>query len=382
VGDEVIRITASRIQQTLRQGDRLYRLGGDEFATFVLECGRRCAERLAERCLQAMRQEDFSRLGIHEPVNLSIGIALANGRRLPELSELKRRADMAMYHAKRPGTRRICFHESHMDADRGMLYSSQAIHAVQQAVRHGEGLEMHYQPIVDLSGERIAFLEALVRLRGDNGLFQPGQFLPIVEAHRLEEEFDFAILRTLQQELERGTLPAGVGVSLNLSANGLLSHRTMKLLESLAASAGSRPLLLEITESTLITRLQDATRQIGAAHELGYQVALDDFGSGYSSLRYLASMLVEMIKFDISMTRRIVAGGRERHMIQGIVQVIGEAGFRTVAEGIEDPDALSQVRKAGFTHGQGYLFGRPVPSSELPPGMAESNPVLPVRNVS
>ncbi len=359
VGDEVIRVTARRIQQMLRSGDRLYRLGGDEFATIVIECSRHCAEKLAERCLQAMREEDFSRLGIHEPVNLSIGIALARADDLPDLSELKRRADMAMYHAKRPGTRRICIHEPGMDADRGMLYSSQAIHAVQQAIRHGQGIEMHYQPIVDLEGDQVAYLEALVRLRDEEGLFMPAQFFPIVEAHRLEEEFDLAILQALKQEMKSGVIPGHTGLSLNLSANGLLSGRVMELLEELAYHAQNRPLLLEITENTLITRLGDATRQIELARRMGYDVALDDFGSGYSSLRYLASMPVEIIKFDISMTQRIVAGGREREMIQGIVRMIRQAGYRTVAEGIEDEVALSLVRQSGFTHAQGYLFGHP-----------------------
>jgi len=372
VGDEVIRIIAGRIQQVLRRGDRLYRLGGDEFATLMLECGRECAEKLAEHCQHAMHEEDFSRLGIHEPVHLSIGIAISDASSLPDLSELKRRADTAMYHAKRPGTHHICFHEPQMDEDEGMLYSSHAIHAVQRAVRRGEGVEMHYQPVFDLHEERVIYLEALARLKEDGELLMPGQFLPIVEAHRLEEEFDQAVLRAVSEDQERGLFPDGVGLSINLSASGLLSKRVMQLLGELAGIAGDRLLVLEITETTLITRLQDATRQIRLARELGYQVALDDFGSGYSSLRYLASMPVDIIKFDISMTRRILEGGRQREMIEGIAQMIGRAGYRTVAEGIEDEQALEIIRQAGFSHGQGYLFGRPARATL--PGTAVARP--------
>ncbi len=363
VGDEVIRITARRIQQVLRKGDKLYRLGGDEFATVALECDCRCAERLAERCLAAMREEDFSRLGIHEPVNLSIGIAVSDATRLPDLSELKRRADMAMYHAKRPGTHHVCLHDPGMEADEGMLYSSRAIHAVQEAIRHGRGIEMHYQPVLDLATERPAYLEALARLRAGETLLVPAQFLPIVEAHRLEEEFDLAVLRTLERELEGGRLASAPGISVNLSAGGLLSPRVMDLLERLARHAGRPELLLEITETTLITRLQDATRRIRSARALGYRIALDDFGSGYSSLRYLASMPVDIVKFDGAMTRRIVEGGRQREMIEGIVRIIRRAGYRTVAEGVEDRDALQAVRAAGFRYGQGYLFGPPAPAA-------------------
>ena len=359
VGDEVIRITADRIQQVLRRGDKLYRLGGDEFATLMLECGRDCAGNLAERCLSAIREEDFSRLGIHEPVHLSIGIAISDAGSLPDLSELKRRADMAMYHAKRPGTHHVCFHDPAMDADQGMLYSSRAIHAVQEAVRHDRGIEMHYQPVLDLAQRQPAYLEALARLRSDDTLFTPAQFLPIVDAHRLEEEFDLAVLRTLARELEQNLIPPDTGLSVNLSAGGLLSPRVLHHLEMLADRAQGRSLLLEITETTLITRLQDATRRIDQARKLGFRVALDDFGSGYSSLRYLATMPVDIIKFDISMTHRILEGGRQREMIAGIVRIIAHAGYATVAEGIEDQAALNVIREVGFTHAQGYLFGRP-----------------------
>ena len=358
-GDEVIHIIADSIQQELRRGDRLYRLGGDEFATLLLDCDTECANKLAVRCLNNLRQQDFSRLGIHEPVQLSIGIAVYDAQQIPDLTELKHRADMAMYHAKRPGAHHICFFDPERDSDAGMLYSSQAIHAVQQAVRHGEGIRMHYQPICRLENDQPEYVEALARLQADDGLITPAQFLPIVEAHRLEEEFDKAVLQALMQDCRQGVMPEKLGLSLNLSASGLLSKEVMELLAQLAATTGDRLLILEITESALITRLQDATRQLSMAQEMGYSVALDDFGSGYSSLRYLASMPVQIVKFDLTMVRYILEGSRERSMIEGIVQMIAKAGYHTVAEGIEDEKALAIIRRAGFTYGQGYHFGRP-----------------------
>ncbi len=360
-GDEVLRRIARGIQHALRSSDRLYRLGGDEFAAVLVDCDRECALEVAQRCLKAIDTENFGELGLHEPVHLSIGIAVAGPGPLPGIDTLKRMADMAMYHAKRPNRHRIQFYDDEMDRDGGMLYSNRIVHAVEHCLRNRCGIEMHYQPVVELEAGDIAYREALARIRVGEELLMPGQFMPVIEAHRLEGDFDLAVIEAIRQDAEQGRLPPAAGISVNVSGTGITRKDVMEALGSLAGTVVGRPLVLEITETTYIDRIDLANRQIRMARGLGYRIALDDFGSGYSSLRYLATMPFDIVKFDISMTRQLNGRASQRMITERMVKMLTDAGYCTVAEGIEDADTLARVRAAGFTAAQGFHLGRPAP---------------------
>ena len=360
-GDEVLRRIAHGIQHALRSSDRLYRLGGDEFAAVLVECNRECAHEVAQRCIKAVDAEDFGKLGLREPVHLSIGIAVAGPGPLPPVDTLKRMADMAMYHAKRPNRHRIQFYDDEMDRDGGMLYSSRIVHAVEHCLRHRCGIEMHYQPVVDLESGDIGYREALARIRIGEELLMPGQFMPVIEAHRLEGDFDLAVIEAIRRDAEQGRLPPDAGISVNVSGMGITRKDVMEALGSLAGTVVGRPLVLEITETTYIDRIDLANRQIRMARGLGYRIALDDFGSGYSSLRYLATMPFDIVKFDISMTRQLNGRESQRMITERMVKMLTDAGYCTVAEGIEDEATLERVRRAGFAAAQGFHLGRPRP---------------------
>ncbi|WJW76626.1 EAL domain-containing protein [Thiohalobacter sp. IOR34] len=365
-GDQVIQRLARSILNGLRQGDRLYRIGGDEFATILLNCNRDCAQEVARRCIKHIGEEDFSGLGIMEPVRISVGIALADGDDGTSLSELQGRADIAMYRAKRPNADPVQVYCEAMREGTDTLFSNRLINAVYSAIRDGSGIEMHYQPIVRLEDLSVDYYEALVRIRQNGELFNPGSFLPLVEARRLALEFDIAVLAAIRTDLHNGRLPAGTGVSINLSGNSICHPSTLKALAPLALLANEYRLVLEITETTLITQLKAATQALDEARKLGFEIALDDFGSGYSSLRYLAHMPVDIVKFDISMIRQLSKGGRQQTMIGQLAEMIADAGYRLVAEGIEDATTLDIARRVRFSHGQGYLFGRPAPLVDSP----------------
>ncbi len=360
-GDEVLRRIALGVQHALRSSDRLYRLGGDEFAAVLVECNRECAHEVAQRCIKAVDAEDFGELGLREPVHLSIGIAVAGPGPLPPVDTLKRMADMAMYHAKRPNRHRIQFYDDEMDRDGGMLYSSRIVHAVEHCLRNRCGIEMHYQPVVDLEAGDIGYREALARIRIGEELLMPGQFMPVIEAHRLESDFDLAVIEAIRRDAEQGRLPPDAGISVNVSGMGITRKDVMEALGSLAGTVVGRPLVLEITETTYIDRIDLANRQIRMARGLGYRIALDDFGSGYSSLRYLATMPFDIVKFDISMTRQLNGRESQRMITERMVKMLTDAGYYTVAEGIEDADTLKRVRDAGFAAAQGFHLGRPRP---------------------
>lgn len=358
-GDQVIQGIAQTLQDTLRQGDRLYRLGGDEFATLFLDVEPNFALQTAQRCLEAISQHDFSALGIGEPVRLSAGLAYASGTDANAMSSLPKKADIAMYRAKRPGKLKIAIYDESMADDAGILFSSGVTSIVFDAIATGTTIEMHYQPIVNLSNGLIDYYEALVRIRQGDELIMPFSIFPIIEARRLETEFDLCIIKAIESDLEQGLIPVGTGVSLNVSGPGAIDPQIITKLLGLGRFLDRYRLIVEVTETALITQFQQAATNLNKLRQDGFKIALDDFGSGYSSLGYLANMPVDIIKFDISMVRHIDAGGRQGLIVESLAAMVIKAGYHLVAEGIETEATLQKIVDNGFSRGQGYLFGRP-----------------------
>lgn len=358
VGDQVLQGIAQTLQSALRSGDRLYRLGGDEFATICLDSAPDHALEVARHCVEAVDQHDFSGLGIKEPIRISVGIAQASGLQSDDLAVLQKQADVAMYHAKRPGYGKIVVYADDMASGNAMV-SNQSTSAVFEVITSGLGLEMHYQPVVSLPLREVDYYEALVRIRRGQELIMPGAIFPVVEARRLEAEFDFSVMERILADLASGLIPRGRGVSLNVSGPAIVHPRINEKLAPFEPFLKDYKLVLEITETALITQLQQASENLNRLRAVGFVVALDDFGSGYSSLGYMASMPVDVVKFDITLIHSLGQGDRHGGIVEGLALMIRNAGYDIVAEGIETEQTLDAVNRLGFTHGQGYLLGRP-----------------------
>ncbi|MBU1690291.1 MAG: bifunctional diguanylate cyclase/phosphodiesterase [Gammaproteobacteria bacterium] len=358
-GDQVIQAITHSLQSTLRHGDRLYRLGGDEFATLFLDIDPDLAMQTAERCLEAVSQHDFSSLGIREPVRISAGLAHASATDAVTLATLPKQADIAMYHAKRPGKKKVAVYDDSMTNDAGVLFSTGVTNAVFEAIETGESIEMHYQPVVNLANGEVDYYEALVRIRAGHELIMPSSIFPIIEARRLEAEFDLAVIGRIEKDLEQGAIPARTGISLNVSGPGVIDPKIVGKLLELGRFLDRYRLIIEVTETALITQFHQASANLNKLRQDGFKIALDDFGSGYSSLGYLANMPVDIIKFDISMVRHLDAGGRQGLIVENLATMIIKAGYQMVAEGIETEKTLQNIVGIGFSRGQGYLFGRP-----------------------
>lgn len=357
VGDSVIRGIVESLHRALRDDDRLYRMGGDEFATLLHKTDIATAQIVAERCINAVNEYDFEALGIKEPVRISIGIAHAHDAVSAEL--LHAHADMAMYLAKRPGNQKIAVFRPDMANESGAILSSAETAAVYAAINRTELLEMHYQKIVRLSDKRTMYFEALVRIRNGGKLIYPGGIFPVVEAHRLEAEFDMAVLDRIHHDVESGIIPAGTGVSINVSGVSIVTQNITDKLLSFAKFLDRYQLVVEITETALITHINHASSNLNQLRKAGFVIALDDFGSGYSSFRYLSSMPVDIVKFDISLIQNLEEGGRQGIIVENLAKLIHDAGFQLVAEGIETQATLNLVKDLGFNYAQGYFLGRP-----------------------
>lgn len=361
VGDRVIQGLAESLHKALRHGDKLYRLGGDEFATVLQATDLARAKQIAERCVEQVHARDFSVYGVREPVRISVGIAHSEHAQEGLLELLHRQADVAMYHAKRPGHSKIAVYSSDMGEANQAVVSNAETSAVYQAMAEPDRIEMHYQPVVTLPGGKIDYYEALVRIRDGDKLIFPGGIFPVVELRGLESEFDLAILERVLRDLEAHKVPANSGISINVSGPSIVNEHINRKLMKFAPLLKKYKIVLEVTETSLITQIAQASANLNSLRKSGFVIALDDFGSGYSSLRYLASMPVDLVKFDISMIRSLEKIGRQALFVEDLARMIKDAGYKLVAEGIESEALLKRVTELGFSHAQGYHIGRPAP---------------------
>jgi diguanylate cyclase (GGDEF)-like protein len=364
-GDRVLTIIADALVMALRANDRLYRLGGDEFATFLSHTTPTQAKQIAQRCQSLLDAVTFSDLGINEPVGISIGIAFCAADQLAHIDELPKQADIAMYTAKQPGRTRIALYGEDTERATQALVASRETSALFEALATPGMVEMHYQAIHGLPGRQVDYYEALARIRYNGTLIMPDAFLPVISNRRLEAEFDLAVLNQVDADLSSGQFPSGCGVSINLSAQSISRPEVVSHLLELSRHHSRYPLMLEITETSLITQMAEVRTYLELLRTLRYRIAMDDFGTGYSPLRYLVDLPVDVVKFDISLVKKLGQDNRAGQVVADFARMMSDAGYALVAEGVETEAVLSKVESLGIAHVQGYLLGRPVPLAQL-----------------
>lgn len=366
-GDRVLMTIADAVVMALRANDRLYRLGGDEFATLLAQTTPEQAKQVAQRCQMLIEAASFTELGVAEPVSVSIGIAYCAADNNAQIAALPKQADIAMYTAKQPGHNKIAFYNKDTDAAIDTMYASRESSALYQALANPGMIQMHYQPVTSLATNQVDYYEALARIKWRDELIMPNAFLPVVSGRRLEAEFDLAVLLQIDQDLASGLLPKGHGVSINLSAQSLPRAEIVSQLMELSRYGETHPLILEITETSLITQMIEAHHYLDLLRAAHFRIAMDDFGTGYSPMRYLVELPVDIIKFDISLIKKLEENDRAGRVVADFARMMADAGYDLVAEGVENKIVLERVRSLGFGHVQGYLLGRPQPLSMMVP---------------
>lgn len=366
-GDRVLITIADALVMALRANDRLYRLGGDEFATLLAQTTPEQAKQVAQRCQMLIEAASFTDLGVAEPVSVSIGIAYCAADNNAQIAALPKQADIAMYTAKQPGHNKIAFYNKDTDAAIDTMYASRESSALYQALANPGMIQMHYQPVTSLATNQVEYYEALARIKWRDELIMPGAFLPVVSGRRLEAEFDLAVLLQIDQDLASGLLPEGHGVSINLSAQSLPRAEIVSQLMELSRYGETHPLILEITETSLITQMIEAHHYLDLLRAAHFRIAMDDFGTGYSPMRYLVELPVDIIKFDISLIQKLEENDRAGRVVADFARMMADAGYDLVAEGVENEIVLERVRSLGFGHVQGYLLGHPKPLSAMAP---------------
>jgi diguanylate cyclase (GGDEF)-like protein/PAS domain S-box-containing protein len=363
VGDQLLVLVADRIASVVRAGDVIARLGGDEFAVLCPNAPDLDAvTAAAERIITAL-ERPFSIVGGDVFVRASVGVSVWNGTETP--LELLRCADVAMYRAKGRGTSQVELFddEMHREIAARLDLESSLRHAVDQ-----DELVAYYQPIVDLDTGDVSQLEALVRWdRPGVGLVGPHEFIEVAEDARIVVQLGEWMLHRAAADCARWQeLVPGVGVSVNVSARQFDGADFDRTVASALDASGLAPelLTLEITESVMLAHTERNVAIMQRIRDLGVHIALDDFGSGYSSLTYVRRLPIDSIKIDRSFLQSLTPGA-DVVMLRSIVDLGTAHGLAVVAEGIDTQEKLNAVRAVGCRFGQGFLFSQPKPVDEM-----------------
>lgn len=362
-GDELIRIVASRLSRCAG-ADKVYRLGGDEFAVIMAtNCSQAVLSRGWDMVAAAKSAADCKGHTVYPTVTAG-GAIYTDGN----TDITRQNADLALYHAKE--TRRGTF----VLHDRALVTSISgrmgAIRMVADALED-DRIEAYYQPVIRLDSGEIVGVEALCRIRA-----QDGSIVPASDFHEATKDGRVAGLITgrmvarVAQDIG-DWLAMGIPfqhVGINVSAPDFHSGRLSNLLQTEFACAGVdlKHVILEVTESVYLgQRDQPVSREIKALRKAGLKIALDDFGTGFASLTHLLTVPVDIIKIDRSFVERLSAGEIGAAVVEGILHIARNIGVRVVAEGIESESQAVALREMGCVLGQGFLYSRAVDKATM-----------------
>jgi diguanylate cyclase (GGDEF)-like protein len=358
-GDELLVAVARRLRGSLRASDLAARLGGDEFGILLRDLPEPAAALATTERILATFNDPFELSGHRNYVGTSVGVALGSGK--TDVSDILRNADVAMYLAKRQGKGRYEIYRPSLDAevmDRVSLRAS-----LEEAIRGGE-LEVHYQPIVELSTERPIALEALVRWNHkERGLILPAEFLPVAQATGLIVPLGRWVLNEACRQMADWTrrgVTSGVSLAVNLSPAQVRHPSILDDIRDALESSGLPPhlLTLEVTEG-VIADVRQATHILEEIRSIGVRIAIDDFGSGSSALSSLGTFPVDHLKIDRSFVEVIGRSARQTALTETVLRIAASLQLGTAAEGIDSREQAQALRALGCVLGQGLLFGAP-----------------------
>jgi diguanylate cyclase (GGDEF)-like protein len=372
-GDELLYAVAGRLEHATRAADAVARQGGDEFLVLLTEIeppdepdpeyARKAADVVARKIRRTLRAP-FMVSGIEIYVSASIGVSLFPDDAADSETLLKH-ADAAMYRAKDAG--RDCHALYAVDKDDALAQLSMA-GRLRTAIERGDGLVLHYQPLVQLRNREIIGAEALIRWQDGERLVPPADFLPLAERTGLMAPLsDWVIAEACRQATQWRDRGLDLYVSINLPPS-FWQPTAMRHVLSTIESFGLNPdrLMIEITESAMMIESRANMEPVLAElHERGLRLAIDDFGSGHSSLSRLNQMRVSTLKIDRSFVQDLPGDPNSAVLVSSIIQLARNLGLDPLAEGIETEEQRAFFLEHGCELGQGFHFSRPVKPTEL-----------------
>ncbi len=378
VGDALLRALSKRLEACIRKDDyvatfgrsnthlQIARLGGDEFTILLRDLDDADeASTVAERVMAALA-EPVMHLGQQFVITPSIGIAT-----YPEdgtdIDALVKNADTAMYHAKAAGRNRISLFSGTMSI-RSLEYLDLE-DALRRTIEDG-GLELHYQPKLEIATQRVCGVEALLRwTHPERGPISPAKFIPIAEDSGLILPLSDWVLQAACDQLKawQGGPLDSVRIAINLSPQqfykGDVDEQIIRALAD--RNVATDRLELELTEGTLMRDVEDTIRRMRSLKRAGFKIAVDDFGTGYSSLSYLKRFPIDALKIDRSFVMEIDNAGEDDSICKAIIALAHGLGMKVIAEGVETEDQMQYLHFLDCEEIQGFFFAKPMPAAEV-----------------
>jgi diguanylate cyclase (GGDEF)-like protein len=362
-GDELLQRWVNRVREADIRYDVFARMGGDEFVFLLEDCSDRAeAEAMAGRILMTVRTP-FLVSGMELHVGLSIGIAMYSGEE-NKGEDLLKHADTAMYRAKAKGGNSFCVFDPAM-AEELMAKLRQA-YEIRQALKEEE-FELYYQPQVDIRTNTIVGVEALIRWNKMGQLIPPSRFIPAAEETGLIVPLSYWVLRhaCLQMKRWRDAGLPPMRIAVNLSASLFRQNDLEEQIMSVLAETGLPMQLLEVEITENIAIMSEHYPFLSRLLEQGVSIAIDDFGTQYSSLSYLKSFPVSKIKIDKSFIDGIDSNRKDEAIIQAMLLVAKHLELEVVAEGVETADQVQFLTRLDCRHVQGYYCYKPMPKAQM-----------------
>lgn len=356
-GDQVLLEIAQRLERTLGPADVLGRLGSDRFGIVLAGYDDVDAKKIAEQALSVIRATPVNtvRGSIHVTCSASLVIFPTQSK---TSFDLIAKGEGALLMAKTAGRDCLTVYEMSEEQRRDQRESLTIAQQVKTALAE-DRLLFAFQPVVDSKNRRVRFYECLLRMRDTSGdLVAAGQFVPVLEQLGIVRMIDRHTLEMVFEQLEANP---GVTLAVNISA---LTVTHPAWLRDLTALLRDRPdlaqrLIVEITETAALYDIEESARFVANVRDLGCQVALDDFGAGFTTFRHLKSLTVDLIKIDGSFVCGIAESPENQLFVRNLLSLAQSFGLETVAECVETAEDANYLRQQGVELLQGYFFGRP-----------------------
>ncbi len=362
-GDDVLKTIGDRLQACARKSDTVARLGGDEFVCILLDIQ---TSKGATTCINKLIDAISMPIAVTDrvvQVGASIGVAHYPEHGI-DASTLLSNADSAMYHAKKANRNYAIYNEFASNATNNIPVCQSLYKGIK-----AKELFLEYQPKIDLSTQQILGAEVLVRWRSPKfGLVMPGDFIPAAERSNLIEHLTYATMEMAFEQMAQWYSDGfKLKLALNISAR-MLDHEKLpdRLIAELACkNLCANDIVLEITETTLASSGSCAHKVLMELIEAGFEISIDDFGSGFTSFRYIRDIEFAELKIDRLFINKIQIGSRDAEIVHSMILLAEGLGMRAVAEGVETQEQWKLLGRLGCKYGQGYGIARPMPAIDL-----------------
>lgn len=357
VGDKLLVKLGERLKDFIKKDDFIARLGGDEFAIVLRNVGLDTAQKVAYKIIKYLNDENFALEfpGIYCNLSASVGITRIDG--FTDTQNLFAYAEAALYGAKEGGKRKVVTIEDDKEK-RWISEANTTVKLLHDCLRNSRFV-LHYQPV--MSGQEVVHYEALLRMVDARGnIIYPNSFITTAERFGLMSQIDRWVIRQAMQTL---AARPELTIFVNVSSLSLGDEELLDFIELQLRAAGISPQRLgfEITETAAVKDLIQAGQWLGCLKKLGCKFALDDFGVGFSSFKYIQMLPVDFIKIDGSFMKNLDTDVTQKALVQAMNAVAHALGKKTIAEFVENEDIWQTVQELGVDLGQGYHLGKPCP---------------------